>query len=410
MVVKPSVRWKGLFEGEPFYKEMRAIIPELEKAGKKVIAVVGSDPPKFGHTNQSISDYLIEATKKGMHTYMGPRMNNLRTAIANFEKKYRNIKYSPEDILVAPGVAGCFNVLHYTLLDPGDEIVTIEPVHYVCAPSKYFSIFQSKLVTSSSNEEKEWNPDIDGLRASITDKTKGIVICHPVNPTGAVWNEKTLKSLVNIAGEREIPIISDEMYGLITFNGVKAKSIAEIADDVPTIVLGGMSKFFMRTGWRVGYLAFHDPLGKIEEVQETAIKVWGLYGHTRSSISTPILYAATKSFEGPMDTGWEFVKEMQANRDFAFKRLNKIEGVGCTKPKGTFYIFPHVDAIGKGKTWKTDMEFLLEFLKEEAATFMPGYRYGKSGFGHFRCHLLPDKEILEEIYERLEKFILRHTT
>jgi aspartate/methionine/tyrosine aminotransferase len=391
------------------YLSLGATVSEMKKAGKDVIALVGSDPVMDGHTNKPLSKYLIDAARKGLCMYSGNTLwiNRLRMAIADFEKKNMNVEYSPDDIFVAPGVAGCWNIVHYTLLDPGDEILTIEPTHYITAPSRYYSVFRAKCVISSSDEENDWEPDLDGLRANVTNKTKGIVIVHPNNPTGAVWDEKTLKAIVDIAGEYGFPVISDEIYGLITFDGVKAKSIASVAGDVPTIVLSGMSKFFMAPGWRVGYVAFHDPEGKMEEVQKTATEVWKLYGHTMKSMPTPILYAATQAFQGPLDASWEFVRTVQANRDFCFKCFNEIKGVSSTKPKGSLYIFPRVDAIGK--TWKTDMDFVLEFLKEENVAFTPGYIYGKSGVGHFRCLLAPHVEVLEDVRNRLERFMLRHT-
>jgi len=230
---------------------------------------------------------------------------------------------------------------------------------------------------------------------------------NPNNPTGAVYSERALKEIVNIAGENDLPIISDEIYGLITFDGIVAKPTAEVAKDVPVIALSGMSKIFMRTGWRVGYICFHDPEGKISELSRVIKRVAGLYGHGITTMPTSILFAATKAFQGSIDAGIEMTKKLQVNRDITMKHIQEIEGVTCVKPKGTLYCFPKVHEIGK--TWKTDEEFMLDLLKDKDVLFNRGSGYGDSGFGHFRLLLLPDQTIIDDALNRLEHFLQQHS-
>jgi len=407
MVVKPSSRWDELQKPSKFQSKLEKMRKEMKKSGTQIDLTEG-DPVIFGHVNQSISDSLVEAAEGGWHMYpeQSPWRDELRKAISSFEKRHRNIEYNPEDVIIGPGVAGCFQILHYSLLEPGSEMVVIEPAHYLLGPTSYWYYFQSRVVTSPCSEDEEWEPEVEELRSKITSRTKGIVIVNPNNPTGAVYSERALKEIVNIAGENDLPIISDEIYGLITFDGIVAKPAAEFAKDVPVIALSGMSKIFMRTGWRVGYICFHDPEGRISELSKVTKRVAGLYGHGITAMPTPILFAATKAFQGSIDAGIEMTKRLEVRRDHTMKRIKEIDGVSCIKPRGTLYCFPKVHEIGR--TWKTDEGFILDLLKEENVIFNRGSGYGDSGFGHFRLLLLPDQRIIDEALNRLEHFLKGH--
>ncbi len=407
MVVKPSSRWKDMPQPTEFQIKLSAIKAEKKKSGEKILDLTEGDPVIYGHTNQQLSEKLVEAAEGGWHMYpeQSPWRNELRKAISSYEKRYRDVEYEPENIIIGPGVAGCFHTLHYSLLESGDEVVVIEPAHYLLGPTSYWYYFQSKVLTSPCSEEEGWEPVVEDLRSKISTRTKAIMIVNPNNPTGAVYSERVLKEIVNIAGENDLPVISDEIYGLTTFDGIVVKPTANIAEDVPVIALSGMSKIFMRTGWRVGYICFHDPEEKISELTKVIKRVAGLYGHGITSMSTPILYAATKAFQGSIDAGIEMTKTLQNRRDNTMKRIEEIEGVTCVKPKAALYAFPKVEEIGK--TWKTDEEFMLEIAKEENVIFNLGSGYGPSGFGHFRLLLLPEQKIIDEALNRLNSFLKR---
>jgi len=407
VVVKPSSRWKDMPKPTEFQRKLSAIKAEKKKSGKEILDLTEGDPVIFGHINQKLSENLVEAAEGGWHMYpeQSPWRHELRKAISEYEKRHRNIEFDPNDVIIGPGVAGCFQILHYSLLEPGDEMVAIEPVHYLLGPTSYWYYFQSKVLTSPCSEKKGWEPVVEDLRSKISSNTKGIVIVNPNNPTGAVYSEKTLKEIVNIAGENDLPVISDEIYGLTTFDGIVAKPTAKIAKEVPVITLSGMSKIFMRTGWRVGYIYFHDPEDKISELSMVTKRVAGLYGHGLTAMPTPILYAATKAFQGSIEAGIEMTKKLQNRRDNTMKRIDEIDGVTCVKPKGALYAFPKVDEIGS--TWKTDEEFMLELVKEENVIFNLGSGYGPSGFGHFRLLLLPEQKIIDEALKKLDDFLKR---
>jgi aspartate/methionine/tyrosine aminotransferase len=264
----------------------------------------------------------------------------------------------------------------------------------------------AKRIASSAIEEKNWAPDLEDLRRRIGPKTKAIGLTSPVNPTGKVYSVKELKAIVDIAGEFGILLISDEIEGLLMFDGSEFSSAIRVAGDVPCVKLSSVSKAFGSPGWALGYMCFHDPEGKIKEFEDTVRALAYAYGHSGARLPSPIMIATAKAFE----EGWwipDIIQRVQKQREFAWKRLNEIKGISCVKSMGTFWLFPRVDAIGK--TWKTTEDFVSELWEEEGVAVVPGTGFGNGGPGHFRVTNLPPIDVLGEAYDRLEKFMARHT-
>jgi aspartate/methionine/tyrosine aminotransferase len=432
MVAKPSVRWKSVPGASEYAKMYKAVLRDLAQTEKRILALDEGDVVVFGHTNQSLSKFLIQAAREGWHMYPGMTgwSQRVKNAICEFQKHYNGVSYSPNDVVLCAGVAGCWTVMNYTLLDPGDELTVIEPAHFLWNVASYLYLFKAKAVPSRCIEAEDWEPDIEELRARVTNKSKGIVLVHPNNPTGAVYSEKALKEIINIAGEYDIPVISDELYNQIAWGKTCAKSLPALAGDVPVVMLHGVSKIFMRPGWRFGYIAFHDPKGKIEDVKNVAKTYANLYGHQSKCIPLPIIVAVTLAFENiikdrrlqqtsiPYQSVYErsvppticavqeMSRKLEESSDLTFRLLNQIDGISCTRAKGGLYCFPQISAIGK--TWKTDRDFVIDLLKEEGIHFQPGSFFGPSGFGHVRTILTPETEVLEEAYDKLGRFMARH--
>lgn len=398
-------RYKGLAAHKPenggflFHWQLRA------PKGKKEIIMGAADVPEWGFKNERMWNYLSEIAKDPKYAVSSSRFRSvLLEAISKFEKKYRKTNHSPEHIVVSAGVAGCYFSLHNVLLSPGDEVLTITPSYY-WTPHTNVPYLDAKRVGSPAIEEEGWTPHLEDMRSRISPKTKAIAIVSPVNPTGKVYSKKELKAIVDIAGEFNIPITSDEIEGLTTFDGVESISVARVAGDVPCVTLNSLSKTFGSPGWALGYMCFHDPQGKIAEIEDTVRALAYAYGHSGHRLPTPIMIAAAKAFE----EGWwvpDIIQRVTKQREFAWKRLNEIEGVSCMKSMGTFWLFPRVDAIGK--TWKTTEEFISELWEEENLSVLSGTKFGKGGFGHFRVTNLPPIGVLEEVYNKLEKFLARH--
>jgi aspartate/methionine/tyrosine aminotransferase len=284
-------------------------------------------------------------------------------------------------------------------------------------------LFGAKVVQVPSLEDEEWDPDLDKLRSSVTEKTKMICLDNPNNPTGAIYSNKARRAIIDIAGEYDIPVISDELYRQITFDEYEAPSMALNVKDVPVIMITSFSKFFMKPGWRIGYLGFKDPTGKLTEIKNACKRMASTYGHHQACIPCPVLVAATRALRGLTDTWWfmgnemtikgvldeskEMLRNLQKNRDYSIKRMNEIKGIDVVKSKASLYMFPRVEEIGK--TWKTTEDFILDLFEEEAVIFNNGEGYGNSGFGHFRTIIQDNLKVLEDIYDRIERFLTKRT-
>lgn len=424
MVFKPAKKFRNVPDPSSFVAQRNALIQKYERAGEPWFRVTGADLPLTGHRNRALTNSLVQVVQEGWDYYVSETnwVQEYLEAVCQFEKKHEGVTYSSEDVIAIPGVASGWQLLHNVLLEPNDEIVVIEPAHYLAGPCSYIWYLGAKVIQVPSIEENDWEPDLEKLDASITSKTRAIVLDHPNNPTGAIYSAQARQTIIDIAAENDLPIISDELYRNITYNDNEAPSMAKMSADVPIIIMSSFSKFFMKPGWRIGYMCFHDPRDKFHEVKQICRKIARSYGHNTTSIPLPILVAATRalreytdismevasarSIPGPMDESKAMVRKLQARRDFSFKRINEIDGVSVVKAKASLYMFPKVRGVGQ--LWKTTEDFILDLLEKEAVVFNPGPMYGNTGFGHFRTMMLNDLSILEEVYNRLERYLLKH--
>jgi len=310
-------------------------------------------------------------------------------------------------VLITSGAANALFVLHFSLLDPGDEVLALDPSHYLGAPTSYWTCFEAEALPCPTKEELGWQAGPEDLRSRITENTKALFINNPNNPTGAVYDDRFLREVVDIAGEYGLLLVGDEIYGLIVFDGKKSSSLGSIAGDVPSVILNGISKVFMRPGWRLGYMCLHDPAEKAADLMRTIKNATNAYGLATRSVPTPILAASTHAFEkAPLPESTELVLELQKRRDYILDRIDEIEGLSCQKPAGALYAFPKVDLIPW--IWRDDREFLMDLLREEQVLFNEGSSYGEHGFGHFRTLLMPEISTQEEIFNRAEDLLRKH--
>jgi aspartate/methionine/tyrosine aminotransferase len=411
-VIKPSLRWAFTKEGSR--EAFDDAVAKRKAAGKEVTRIEAGDPVVWGFTAQNLSNHLIQAAEDGWHMYPQSTTfeKDLRIAVAEFEKRFRDVEYSPDAIVVAPGTAAVMAVLHYALLDQGDEVVTWDPSHHLTGPTRYWSYLGATAVPCRTLEEEDWKPDVDEMKKKITTRTKAIFVNSPNNPTGAVYDEKVLREIINVAAQYDIPMISDEIYGLITLDGVKSPSVSTLSEEVPVIMLSGMSKIFMRTGWRVGYMCIHDPTGSMKDATKSIKKVAKMYGHGTTCMPTPILAAAAKVYAEAVEQGlsesYSMIHELELRRNYTMKRFGEMSGITCRKPMGALYAFPRIQGIGK--VWRNDKEFLLDLLEEEGLLLDSGSAYGTLGEGHVRLLLMPKMEILEKVYDGLDRFLKKRGT
>jgi aspartate/methionine/tyrosine aminotransferase len=247
-------------------------------------------------------------------------------------------------------------------------------------------------------EEEGWIPNIDDLRRKITSKTRALVIIHPQNPTGCLYDEKTLKTIADIAGEHGFPLISDEIYGLFTYGGARFHPLASVAGDVPVITMNSISKHYVATGWRIGHISVHDPEDKISGLRAKLLTNQGVAG----AIPTPLVYGAMAAYDGSTDHVKGMVEVLKERRDLSYRRLNEIPGLSATKPQAAFFIFPKVS----GGPWKDDLEFTRDLKAEARIAVNPGSYYGEEhSVNHFRIPYLPGIYPLNRIFDKIEAFM-----
>ncbi|UCC58710.1 MAG: aminotransferase class I/II-fold pyridoxal phosphate-dependent enzyme [Candidatus Bathyarchaeum sp.] len=372
---------------------------ELEKKGKDVIYLNIGDPVSFDFDiPEHIKEALIQAVKEGFNGYSPSEGTlELREAICEKEKKIGGINILPENVIISNGVSEGIQMILGALVEKGDQILVPGPAYppYI----SYAEFFGGEAVQYRTSEENGWQPDLDDIRSKITDKTRAIVVINPNNPCGALYDKNVVKEIADLAGEFNIPLISDEIYDQLAYD--ESLSTASVAKDVPVIGLNGFSKVYLMTGWRLGYVYFYSEDDKnLKELREHITKE----ARIRLSANTPVQKAAVEALRGPQDHIRRMVEKLRKRRDYSHKRLNEIDGISCAKPKGAFYFFPKVDGIGS--RWKNDMAFVRNLLEKTGVLFVHGSGFGTAyGSGHFRGVFLPPIETLEKTFDRLDHFM-----
>lgn len=322
----------------------------------------------------------------------------LRQAIVDREYEKNGIRIDTKDVYVTAGVSECINVMMGALVEPGDEILVPGPGYPSYA--QYINFYEGKTVPYRMIEEEDWAPDVDMLENRITNRTKAIVVINPNNPTGAVYREKDLRRIGDIAAEYDIPIISDEIYDKIVFDG-RFFSMSRLSSDVPRAVLNGFSKVNLMPGWRQGYAYFMDEHGLMDEIREGMMKQF----RARICANVPCQEAARASLQGPQDYIADMNRKLRERAEFSHRRLNEIPGISANRPRGALYILPKVELTD----WKTDKEFVYDVINSTGVVLVHGSGFCEEfGQGHFRSLLLPPVGTLSEAYDLLDRFMRKH--
>jgi alanine-synthesizing transaminase len=373
---------------------------ELEEKGKEITYLNIGDPVKFDFdTPEHIKRALVQAVKEGFNGYSSSEgIPDLRDAICEKEKRVNRIDILPENIIISAGVSEGIQMIMGALVERGDQILVPGPAYppYV----SYAQFFGGTPVPYQTSEESRWQPDLDDIQSKITDTTRAIVVINPNNPCGALYDEKIVKAIVDLAGEHDLPLISDEIYDQIVYEK-KFVSTSYVAKDVPVIGLNGFSKVYLMTGWRLGYVYFHGQREKkLKELRECVRKE----ARIRLCVNTPVQKAAVEALRGPQNHIGSMVGKLRERRDYSYKRLKEIDGIRCIKPEGAFYFFPKVDEINS--KWKNDVEFVRSLLDKTGILFVHGSGFGLTyGSGCFRGVFLPPIETLESAFYQLEHFM-----
>ncbi|MHA1147722.1 MAG: aminotransferase class I/II-fold pyridoxal phosphate-dependent enzyme [Promethearchaeota archaeon] len=391
-----SERIKGLSYA---IRDVAAEAIKLKRQGKKIYHLNIGDPVIYDFkTPDYITQAMAEAAYANQNYYVDSLgVQELREEIAKLERQKNTISITEEDILITQGVTeGIFFVLA-GLMEKGNEILIPGPSYPVYINYSHF--FEGTPIEYQLEEDNNWDPNIDDIRKKITEKTQAILIGSPNNPTGVVYTKSKVKEIIDIAGEYNLPIISDEIYDQIIYEKEYACP-ASLAKDVSVIGMNGFSKAHMATGWRLGYLYYHDPNNRLEDLKAGIENL----ARARLCANSAAQFAAIETLKNPGPHTDEMVRKLKERRDYSYKRLRQIEGLTINKPEGAFYMFPRID-LKEFDKWNNDKEFVLDLLRTTGICGVYGSGFGNYGKDHFRLTFLPDLKLLEHVYNLLEKFL-----
>ena len=355
---------------------------------------LGVGEPDFD-TPWHIREAGIQALQSGKTFYTSNAgRQELRAAISSYTKRKTGLTYNPENqIIVTVGGSEAIDLALRALLNAGDEVIYLEPgfvSYYPC-----IKLADGVPVPIRLTEENRFRLKPEQLEAAVTPKSKVLILSYPNNPTGAVMEKEDLEALLPVIQKHDLIVISDEIYGELTY-GVKHCSIAGLPGmEQRTIIINGFSKSFAMTGWRLGYA-----LGN-HEIIEQMVKI-----HQFAVMCAPTIsqYAAIEA----MEQGDGDIEAMRASYDqrrkFLYHELQRL-GLPCFEPQGAFYMFPNIREFGLSSG-----EFALKLLKEEKVAVVPGDSFGECGEGFVRISYAASLQNLKEAVNRIFRFLSRYRT
>ena len=380
------------FSGSPT-SALIAKVVELKRQGKDIISLnVGE--PDFG-TPDYIKVAGMKAIADNFTKYTpGNGILELRQAIIKKLKEDNGLDYTVNEVTTAVGAKQAIASAMMVIAGPGDEVLL--PIPCWVSYTEMIRLAGATPVFVPVRQDN-YELDLDAIRAAITPRTKAIVICTPNNPTGAVYSEKSLRELADLAVKHDFFIVADEIYEKMVYDGAKHFSVASISREVweRTITVNGFSKAYAMTGWRIGYAAARaDVIKGIMAVQS----------QTTSATSAISQKAALAALQGSQHDMQVMVEEFKRRKDYVVQRLNAIEGITCPDVKGAFYVYPDVQPyLGKrfGDKMIENAVDLCQYLLDEALiSTVPGEAYNVPG--KIRISYSNSMENLEKALDRLE--------
>lgn len=380
--------------------EVSAEAERMELDGHSILKLNTGNPAVFGFDAPDvIMRDMIAAlpTSQGYSTSKG--IIPARRAIVTRYELEDFPHFDVNDVYLGNGVSELITMVTQALLDDGDEVLIPAPDYPLWTAAT--SLAGGTPVHYLCDEEDDWNPSIEDIRAKVTEKTKAIVVINPNNPTGAVYSREVLQNIVNVAREYNLLILADEIYDRILYDGAKHISIASLAPDLLTITFNGLSKAYRVAGYRAGWMVLTGPKSHARGF----IEGLDLLAGTRLCPNVPAHHAiqvalgGRQSIYGLTGEGGRLLKQ----RNVAYEKLNEIPGVSVTKPMGALYCFPRLDP--NVHEIHDDSKLMLDILRAEKILMVQGTGFNWPNPDHFRVVTLPWASQLENAIERLGNFL-----
>lgn len=363
------------------------LVSQLKASGTDVVSFSMGEPDFT--TPSNIIDACVDSLHDGFTHYTpSAGIPELRAAVADNEVRTNNIPCKAENVLITPSKQAVF-MTALAFIDPGDEVILADPTwvtYDACV-----RLAGGVPIYVQTKHEEGFAIDIERLFAAVTPKTKMIILNSPSNPTGCVQSEAVIKAIAEIARERNIMVVSDEIYQSIIYEG-KHISVASLPDMFDrTIVISGMSKTYAMTGWRMGWaIASKENIAALNKLQT----------HSISCCVSFAQKAAVEALVGTQEPKKAMIAEFKKRRNLALDLISDIKGVECCVPQGAFYLFPKYDAhIGSA-------ELAERLLSEAHVAITPGVAFGPGSDGFFRISYATSEDLIVEGMDRIKKFML----
>ncbi len=358
-------------------------------SGMEGVISLGVGEPDFV-TPWTVREAAILSLEQGYTSYTANAgLLELRQEIASYMGSTFGVGYRPEsEIIVTVGASQAIDIALRSIIDPGDEVIIVEPCFVSYSP--LVTLAGGTPVHVQAEAEQEFKITPEKLESVITPKTKAILICSPNNPTGTMLNKEELQKIAEIANRYDLLILSDEIYAELVYDEAYTSMAAISGMKERTILISGFSKGFAMTGWRLGYVCAP------EEISAAMLKV-----HQYSMMCAPTMaqYAALEALKNGSDEVEELRKSDRRRRNYLVCSFNEM-GLTCHSPGGAFYVFPSIQATGL-----TSNQFAEMLLMEEKVAVVPGSVFGESGEGFIRCSYATSMEQLQESIKRIRHFL-----
>lgn len=392
--IKPAQRTEKITYA---VRDIVVLADRVAREGKEMLYLNIGDPNKFDFRTPA---HIVESTHKAMRDNLNgySPSSGIKEALMAIEgaahrKGIKNIL----DIFITTGASEAIDLALTALANSGENVLLPSPGYPL------YSAILHKLGVEPNpyylDEENNWQPDIGDIARKINRKTRGIVLINPNNPTGALYSEETLRSIIDLALEHRLVIFSDEIYDKLVFDGKVHKSTAALSQEVPVITFNGLSKAYLVPGFRLGWGIASGPAELMSDYIEAINKLL----RARLCANHPEQWAVKPALEGDQSHLREGMAKLTRRRDMTVEMLNSIDGISCVKPEGAFYAFPRLHIKG------SDEDFVKGLIEEMGVVVVPGNGFGQvPGTQHFRVVFLPPEEVLEKSYTKIAEFFKRH--
>ncbi|OBT16034.1 aminotransferase [Vibrio sp. UCD-FRSSP16_10] len=375
----------------------------MEEEGQKIIKLNIGNPAPFGFDTpeEILVDVLRHLpTSQGYCDSKG--IYSARKAVVQYYQRQGLLSLDVEDVYMGNGVSELIVMAMQALLDNGDEMLVPAPDYPLWSAA--VSLSGGTPVHYICDEQSDWFPDLEDIKAKITAKTRAIVLINPNNPTGAVYSRDFLLQIVEIARQYNLIIFADEIYDKILYDGATHTSIATLADDVVMVTFNGLSKAYRICGFRSGWMFITGP----KQLAKGYIDGLDMLASMRLCANVPMQHAVQTALGGYQSINELILPggRLLEQRDKAHEMITSIKGVSCVKPKGALYLFPKLDP----KIYKIhdDQKMVLDFLQQEKVLLVQGSGFNWPKPDHFRIVTLPYVEDLEIAISRFERFITQY--